>query len=66
MTDPATPTRRPRSQRETQDRHELLPAVETWFAFVHEGLSGFVMILGEPGVHVVGHFQVHALAQLAG
>jgi hypothetical protein len=38
-----------------------LPAVETRFAFVHEGLSGFAMIRGEPGVHVVGHFQVHAV-----
>ena len=43
-----------------------LPAVETWLAFVHEGLSGFAMILGEPGVHMVGHFQVHALTQLTG
>src|SRR5260370_19714945 len=41
-----------------------LPAVETRFAFVHEGLSGSAMIRGEPGVHMVGHFQVHALTQL--
>ena len=41
-----------------------LPAVETRFAFVHEGLSGLVMILGEPGVHMVGRFQVHAVTQL--
>src|SRR5260221_6226810 len=43
-----------------------LPAVETRFAFVHEGLSGFAMILGEPGVHVVGRFQVQAVTQFAG
>src|SRR5579863_1442389 len=44
---------------------ERLPAAETRFALVHEGLGGFAMILGEPGVHVMGHFQVHALTQLA-
>jgi hypothetical protein len=43
-----------------------LTAVEMRFAFVHEGLSGFAVILGEPGVHMVGHFQVHAVTQLAG
>jgi hypothetical protein len=43
-----------------------LPAVETRFAFVHEGLSGLAMILGEPGVHMVGRFQVHAVTQLSG
>src|SRR5260370_31838185 len=43
-----------------------LPAVETRFALVHEGLSGFAMIRGKPGMHMVGHFQVHALTQLAG
>src|SRR5580704_11737302 len=43
-----------------------LPALDTRLAFVHEGLSGFTMILREPGVHMVGHFQVHAVAQLAG
>src|SRR5260370_4362450 len=43
-----------------------LPAVETRFAFVHEGLSGFAMIRGEPGMRMVGHFQVHALTQLTG
>ena len=43
-----------------------LPALETRLAFVHEGFSGFTMILREPGVHMVGHFQVHAVAELAG
>ena len=38
-----------------------LPAVEMRFALFREGSGGFAMILGEPGVHVVGHFQVHAL-----
>src|SRR5207248_3979942 len=43
-----------------------LPAAETRFAFVDEGLGGFAVVLGEPGVRVVGHFQVHAFTQLAG
>ena len=37
-----------------------LPAVEARLAFVDEGLSGFAVVLGEPGVRMVGHFQVHA------
>jgi hypothetical protein len=43
-----------------------LPAAETWFAFFGEGSSGFAVILGEPGVRMMGHFQIHALTQLAG
>ena len=43
-----------------------LPAVEAWFAFFHEGLGGLAVVFGEPGVHVVGHLQVHAVSKLAG
>src|SRR6185437_1646821 len=43
-----------------------LPAAETRFAFVDKGLSGFAVVLGEPGVRMVGHFEVHAFTQLAG
>src|ERR1044072_4011509 len=54
----------------SQIRRELLsnwlPAAEMRFAFVDEGLSGFAVVLGEPGVGVAGHFQVHAFAQFAG
>src|SRR5436190_19257821 len=47
-------------------RRDGLPAVEARLAFVDEGLSGFAVVLGEPGVRMVGHFQVHAFTQLAG
>ena len=43
-----------------------LPAAETRFAFVDEGLSGFAVVLGEPGVRMMGHFQVHAFTEFAG
>ena len=42
------------------------PAAETRFALVDEGPGGLTVVLGEPGVHMVGHFEVQALAQLAG
>ena len=40
--------------------------MEAGLAFVHERLGGFAVVVGEPGVHVVGNFEVHAFAEFAG
>src|SRR5215469_13691132 len=43
-----------------------LPAAEARLALGHEGLGGLAVVIGQPGVHVVGHLEVHAVPQLAG
>src|SRR5207247_8134653 len=42
-----------------------LLALEAGFALVYECLGGLAVVVGEPGVHVVGDFEVHAFAEFA-
>jgi hypothetical protein len=39
--------------------------LEARFALIHERLGGLTVVVGEPGVDMVGNFEVHAFAEFA-